>query len=69
MPRRAAQQRNPKPRTKEDSTMNVFVIIALVCIVALAWLWPRKSGLKRTTVRNWPAARGKMGAKPKLTTP
>jgi len=49
--------------------MNVFLIIALVCIIALAWLWPRKPGLKRTTARTWPAARGKMGAKPKLTTP
>jgi hypothetical protein len=28
--------------------MNVLTIIALVCIVALAWLWPKTSGLKRT---------------------
>ena len=33
--------------------MNVFEIIALIGLLALAWVWPRKSGLKRTTARTW----------------
>lgn len=49
--------------------MNVFVIVALIGLVALALVWPRKSGLKRTTARTWPTGQGKMGARPKLTAP
>jgi hypothetical protein len=47
--------------------MNVFAIIALVCLVALAWRWHKKPVLARTTARTWPASRGKMGATRKLT--
>jgi hypothetical protein len=47
--------------------MNVIIIIALVCFVALAWFWHNKPGLKGVPARSWPAARGKAGAKPKLT--
>jgi len=42
--------------------MNVFIIIALVCIVAMGWLWHRKPRLKGAPARTWPAGRGKMGA-------
>ena len=47
--------------------MNVIVIIALVCTVALTWRWLKKSGLKGSPARAWPASRGKRGAKPKFT--
>jgi hypothetical protein len=47
--------------------MNVFVIIALVCSVALGWFWLKKPVLKGTPARSWPASRAKAGAKPKLT--
>jgi hypothetical protein len=47
--------------------MNVFIIIALVCIVAMAWFWLKKPALKGVPARTWPASRGKLGAKPKLT--
>ncbi len=47
--------------------MNVFVIIGLVCFVAIAWFWLKKPALKGTPARTWPASRGKTGAKPKLT--
>lgn len=47
--------------------MNVFIIIALAGLVALAWLWLKKPALKRAPARAWPASRGKLGAKPKLT--
>jgi hypothetical protein len=48
--------------------MNVFVIVALVCFVALAWFWlNKKPALKGSPARTWPASRGKPGAKPKLT--
>jgi hypothetical protein len=49
--------------------MNVFVIIAVVGLVVLAWLWSKKSDLKRTTARTWPASRGKTVAKSKLAPP
>jgi len=51
--------------------MNVFIIIAVVCIVGLVWLWRRNPGLKGpgTPARTWPASRGKSGAKPKLAQP
>jgi len=44
--------------------MNVFAIIAVACLVALAWRWLKKPVLPRTTARTWPAYRGKTGAKP-----
>jgi len=47
--------------------MNVFVIIALAGLVALAWLWHKKPVLKGAPARAWPASRGNTGAKPKLT--
>jgi hypothetical protein len=48
--------------------MIVFTIIASVCIVGLGWLWfNKKPGLKGSPPRTWPASRGKMGAKHKLT--
>ena len=46
--------------------MNVFVIIAVVCLVALAWRWLTKPVLARSTARTWPASRGKTVAKSKL---
>jgi len=44
--------------------MNVFVIIALAGLVALAWLWHKKPVLKGAPARAWPASRGNTGAKP-----
>jgi len=52
--------------------MNVFGIIAVVCLVALAWRWltkPVKPGFARSTARNWPASRGKAVAKSKFAPP
>ena len=46
--------------------MKLFIIIVLMCLAGLAWVWPKKPGLKRTTARTWPAGRGKTGLKPKL---
>jgi hypothetical protein len=28
--------------------MKLFIIIVLMCLVGLAWVWPKKSGWKRT---------------------
>ena len=47
--------------------MNVFIIIALVCIVALAWFWHKKPALKGVPSRTWPAARSKRSGKPNVT--
>ena len=47
--------------------MNVFIIIALVCMVALAWFWHKKPALKGVPPRTWSAARGKRAAKPNVT--
>jgi len=33
--------------------MNVFVILAMVGLVALAWLWSNKSRPKNTPARTW----------------
>jgi hypothetical protein len=54
--------------------MNVFLIIALICLVGLAWFWRnlfwRKTPvLKRNTARTWPASRAKFGAKRKFVVP
>jgi hypothetical protein len=49
--------------------VNDFMIIALSVIVAMAWFWHEKPGLKRTLARTWPVSRGKTGAKPGITTP
>jgi hypothetical protein len=50
--------------------MNVFIIIALVGILALAWVWPKeKKSLKRTTARTWPAGRSRLAVKPKPALP
>jgi len=46
--------------------MDVFVIIALAGLVALAWLWQRKPAVKGAPARAWPAPRGKTGAEPRL---
>ena len=46
--------------------MKLFIIIALMCLAGLAWVWPKKVGLKRTTARTWPSSRGRAGFKPKL---
>ena len=45
--------------------MKILIIIVLMGL-GLAWVWPKKVGLKRTTARSWPAGRGKTGLKPKL---
>lgn len=47
--------------------MNIFTIIALVCIVPLLWIWLSKSGskVKGTPARTSPASRGKFGGKPR----
>ena len=66
MPRRAAQERNEEIGTKEDNSMKLFIIIVLMCLAGLAWIWPKKPGLKRTTDRTWPTGRGRAGLKPKL---
>ena len=48
--------------------MNVFIIIALFCIVGLSWRWlNKKPDLKGSPSRTRLASRGKTGAKPKLT--
>jgi len=47
--------------------MNVITIIALACVVALAWYWLKKPALKGTPARTWPGSRAKLGAKPKFT--
>ncbi len=49
--------------------MNVFIIIAVICLVVLVWLLPKKSVLKGAPARTWPASRGKFGAKPKVAPP
>ena len=52
--------------------MNIFVIITLICVVALAWRWltkPVKPVLARSTARTWLASRGKTVAKSKLDPP
>jgi hypothetical protein len=54
--------------------MTIFTIIALVCLVGLAWFWRnrfwRKAPvLKRTTARTWPASRVKAEPKRKFTVP
>jgi hypothetical protein len=46
--------------------MKLFIIILLMGLIGLAWGWPKKLGLKRTTARTWPSGRGKPGLKPKL---
>ena len=45
---------------------SILVIIALFSLVALAWFWPRNTGLRHTTARTWPAGRGKAGLRHKL---
>ena len=52
----------------ESDNMNIITIIALVGMAVLGWLWFKKPSLKGAPARTWPAARGKMVAKPKLTT-
>jgi len=47
--------------------MNVFIIITVVCIVAIAWFWHNQPARKGAPARTWPVGRGKMGAKSKLT--
>jgi hypothetical protein len=52
--------------------MNIFVIIALISLVALTWRWlikPVKPVLARSTDRPWLASRGKTVAKSKLAPP
>jgi len=46
--------------------MNIFIIIGLVCLVALAWFWLKKPALKGLPARTWPAARVKTGPKRKF---
>jgi len=53
-------------RSKESNSMKLFIIIVLMCLAGLAWVWPRKVGLKRTTARTWPSGRGRASLKPKL---
>ena len=43
------------------------MIIAVVCIVAVASFWHNKPALKGAPARAWPASRRKAGAKSKLT--
>jgi hypothetical protein len=47
--------------------MNVYIIIALVCVVAMAWSWLKKPVFKGAPARTWPASRIKRVAKPNLT--
>jgi hypothetical protein len=49
--------------------MKTLIFLALMGLVALALLWPKKSGQKRMPARTWPAGRRKLGLKPKLTSP
>jgi hypothetical protein len=49
--------------------MNVIIIIALVCVVALAWCSLKKPALKGTPARTWPASRAKLRAKRKFVVP
>ncbi len=54
-------------KTPYFNWLKLFIlIIALVCLVGLAWVWRKKPGLKRTTARTWPAGRRKMAAQPRL---
>ena len=62
-----ARSRTPQ-RRESNSTMNVFVIIALGCLGALAWLWYKKPGLKRAPAHTWPASRCKTGARHRFAT-
>jgi len=52
--------------------VNIFVITALIGLVALAWRWltkPVKPILARSAARAWLASRGKTVAKSKLAPP
>ena len=51
--------------------MYVLIIIALACIVAIAWFRHKKPALKMkgAPARTWPASRAKMGAKRKFVVP
>ncbi len=49
--------------------MNIFIIIAVICLVGLVWLLPKKSVLKGSPARTWPEGRGKIGAKHKPSPP
>jgi len=49
--------------------MNVFIIIALVSIVALLWFWLKKPALKGVPARTWPAVRVTTGSKRKFIVP
>ena len=49
--------------------MNLFLIIALVCIAALSWHWMKKPGLRGAPARTWPASRSKAGPKRKFVVP
>jgi hypothetical protein len=49
--------------------MYVFMIIAVVCTVAIASFWHNKPALKGAPAHTWPASRDKAGAKSKLTPP
>jgi len=54
--------------------MNVYIIIGLVGLFALAWFWRnwfwlKKPVLKGAPARTWPAHRVKMGPKPKFNMP
>lgn len=56
----------------QRTDMNIFVIIALISLVALTWRWlikPVKPVLARSTDRPWLASRGKTVAKSKLAPP
>jgi hypothetical protein len=46
--------------------MNIITIIALVCLVGLAYFWLRKPGLKGIKARTLVASRDRTGAKPRL---
>jgi hypothetical protein len=46
--------------------MNVITIIALVCLVGLAYFWLRKPGLKGIKARTLVPSRNRPGANPRL---
>ena len=49
--------------------MNVIIIIALVCVVALAWRSLKKPTLKGLPARSWPPKRVKTAPKRKFVVP
>jgi hypothetical protein len=75
---RIVQCQNPKPflavPKRESFAMYVSIIIALVCVVPIAWFWYgwfwRKPAMaKSMPARTWPPNRGKTAPKPRFIVP